>query len=208
VVALLPTVNPTGAAILPALPRAADDWGMSQTLFPAATPPGLFTDAVRTVLRRRVGLGDVEYIAYPALKLVALKTLYCDRFATETPTTTEPKGKRKKLGSAFPADTGLYEGTLYSHPLKDVVLLKLFGVYAYACTSLKPFMQFALNKLVVIEFALMLSAETDCEFNFWDDWDLTFWSTTIVKLGLLIYSNTKIKNKIKKNKIFLFLKKM
>jgi hypothetical protein len=68
-------------------------------------------------------------------------------------------------------------------------------------------MQFALNKLVVSDFAFMLFAETICEFNFWDVWELTFWSTTIVKLGLLIYCNTKIKNKIKKNIFyFIFLK--
>jgi hypothetical protein len=168
-------------------------------LFPAATPPKEFTDAARTVSRRRVGLGDAEYTSYPTLKLVALKTFDGDRFAAEIPTITEPLGgKRKKLGSEVPGVNGLYEGTVYSHPLKFNVLLKLFGVYAYYCTSLKPFMQFALNKLVVIEFALMLFAETDCEFNFWDDWDLTFWSTAIVKVGLLIYCNTKIKNKIKK----------
>ena len=130
-----PTVNP-GAAILPALPRAADARGMSKTLFPAATPPGVFMDAARTGPRRRVGLGDVEYTAYPTLKLVALKTFACDRVEAEIPTTTELAGKRKKLGSADPADTGLYEGTVYSHPLKVVVLLKLFGVYAYFCTSL------------------------------------------------------------------------
>ena len=156
--------------VLPALPRAADDWGMSQMLFPAETPPIVFTDAARTVSRSRVGLGDAEYTSYPTLKLVALKTLDGDRFAAEIPTIIEPwGGKRKKLGSKYPGVNGLYEGTLYSHPLKFVVLLKLLGVYAYCCTRLKPFMQFVLNKLVFIEFALMLFAETDCEFNFWDD---------------------------------------
>jgi hypothetical protein len=101
---------------------------MSQTLFPAATPPKEFTDAARTVSRRRVGLGDAEYTSYPTLKLVALKTLNGNRFAAEIPTTLDAKGKRKKLGSEVPADTGLYEGTVYSHPVKFNVLLKLFGV--------------------------------------------------------------------------------
>ena len=51
------TSNPNGATTAPALPRAADAYGISLMLFPAAAPQAVFKVTGRTVERRRVGTG-------------------------------------------------------------------------------------------------------------------------------------------------------